>query len=100
MPYHVIILRANGNVERNSYPKKPELSTLQAAVGGYIQTVPYFTKLKWPDGTEYKRGTCYANEEGILKGLYPNGEATRAWRDQFPQATMLHGDVVFYAKVK
>jgi hypothetical protein len=44
--------------------KKVTLAQLQEAVGGYIEAIP---------GT---RGRAYANEEGLLRNLPPNGAAS------------------------
>ncbi len=58
----------------------PTLERLQAAIGGgYIEVVPYFTKLE-RDG---KVVDCvvFCDEEGKLKGLKPNYAATAYWQD-------------------
>lgn len=103
MPYAVIIIRANGEVEFSTQPKAPELAQSQEAVGGYIETISYFTKLTHQN-VQYKRGTAYANEDGISKRLPLNRNATGAWRASCPagDTTMMKllGDVIFYAKIK
>jgi hypothetical protein len=93
MPYNVYVIRANGKVEHSTQPKAPQLAQLQAAVGGYIETVPYFTKYNG-----LKRGRAYANEEGLLKSLPYNHNASMAWKESYKFATGLVGDVIFYAK--
>lgn len=95
--YNVFIIRASGSVEHTTQPKAPKLDQLQQAVGGYIETVPYFTKLEYK-GVMYKRGRAYANEEGILKGMLLNANASKVWRANFKNASGLVGDVIFYAK--
>ena len=91
--YNIFIIRASGEVEHTTQPKAPKLDQLQAAVGGYIETVPYFTKFRM-----CRRGRAYANEEGLLKGLPMNYVASTAWRQNYNFATVLVGDVIFYAK--
>lgn len=51
----------------------PELEQLQAAVGGSIEVVPYFTK--------FRGATCvvFCHEEGKLIGLRPNLLAQVLW---------------------
>lgn len=51
----------------------PELETLQKAVEGSIETLPYFDT--------YKGEPCvaYCNEEGKLEGLHLNERATLEW---------------------
>lgn len=98
--YKVITLLANGETKEQLQPKAPDLKQLQAIVGGYIETVPHFTKFG-----DMKRGVAYCNEEGLLRGLQFNAAATSAWlqnlgKGPFGYPPRLHGDVVFYAKVK
>lgn len=93
MAYKVFMIYENGTVEETEQPKAPDYKQLNAAVRGLIQTVPYFTKFRG------MRGTAYANEEGILLGMPDNWPASKAWRENFAQATPLYGPVIFYAKV-
>jgi hypothetical protein len=95
--YNVFIIRASGEVEHTTQPKAPALKQLQEAVGGWIETVPYFHKLQWK-GQWYRRGRAYANEEGILKGQPVNITASHMWKESFNGAYGLVGDVIFYAK--
>lgn len=100
MAYAVYILKADGSIDASTQDKAPTLEQMQAAVGGYIETVPYFTAY-----CNHKRGQCYANEDGILKGLPVNTKATELWRQNVERygATLrqlLHGNVIFFAKVK
>lgn len=95
--YNIFILRADGKVEHSTQPKAPKLDQLQTAVGGYIETVPYFSHFKYK-GVKYKRGRAYANEEGILKGLAFNTDATRAWKLCYAYGYGLVGDIIFFAK--
>ena len=98
MAYRIYILKSDGTRMVTEQPKAPELEQLQAAVGGYIETIPYFTKFEG-----LKRGRAYCNEEGLVKGLPFNRDATKAWREACPDGEesmmQLHGDVIFYAKV-
>lgn len=98
--YTVYIFKANGVVVSGTQPKQPTLAQLQQAVGGYIETVPYFNAY-----ANLKRGTCYADEDGILKNKPVNTKATELWRQNAERYGLtlrqnLCGDVVFYAKFK
>lgn len=97
--YNVFILRVGGQVEHSTQDNAPKLPQLQSAVGGYIETVPYFTNFTY-NGKKYKRGRAYANEEGLLRNLPLNITASVAWRTCFRHATSLVGDVIFFAKGK
>lgn len=55
----------------------PKLAFLQSAVGGYIETVPFWETY----GDEPCLAFC--NEEGKLLGLPYNDSATRAWHAAF-----------------
>lgn len=98
MAYRVFVLKTNGEVVISTQAKRPELDQLQKAVGGYIETLPGFTKFEG-----LKRGTAYTNENGIAEGLPFNQLATKAWLDNLAGQELwyqphLLGDVVFYAK--
>jgi len=98
--YHVFTIRASGLVRHVTQPKAPTLDQLQGAVGGYIETVPGFTKFVFLDRI-YTRGRAYADEEGKLKGKQYNQRATAAWHEQQKGIIghdSLVGDVVFYTK--
>jgi hypothetical protein len=77
--------------------ENPTYDQVYAAIGGYVQYVPDFHR--------YKGRSCsvFADEEGLLKQLPHNGEATRAWQDYLQQTmpdqwdegmAQLCGDVV------
>lgn len=92
--YQITIIKTDGTEVTTVQPHKPDLEQLQNAVGGLIETVPYFTKFKG------RRGVAYANEEGLLMGLPMNRAASAAWRECAPGiGTGLVGDVIFYNKV-
>lgn len=103
MTYHVLIIKTDGTITKTVQPKAPDYAQQVKAVGGYIQTIPYLTKLCW-EGVEYKRGTAFANEEGMLKGMPLNRNAMAFWKLSCPKGDPdrmhLCGDVIFYAKVK
>ncbi len=69
------IIRPDGTVT-TEVVKKATLEHLQAIVGGYIESVPHFTR--------YAGAACKAwcNEEGRLIPLTRNGVATKLWVDQ------------------
>ena len=73
MKGQLITLKATGEVVTKYYDAPIPLADYQAAVGGYIETVP---------GLEtYKDQPCkaFCNEEGKLNGLPFNHTATQAW---------------------
>ena len=100
MTKRVFILYADGTATFTDSLKNPTYETLSKAVGGMIETIPYFTKLEY-DGITYNRGTAYCNEEGLLLGLPFNANATEAWKKSCPKGnvSLMHlcGDVIFYA---
>lgn len=101
--YEVLIIKTTGEIVRSTQPKPPSYEQQKAAVGGYIQTIPFFTKADVL-GLHLSRGTAYANEEGRLHGLPINRRAMDMWRKSCPKGSpdrmVLCGDVIFYAKQK
>jgi hypothetical protein len=99
MAYTVIIFKADGTVESTVQPKKPTYNQLRDAVGGYIQEVPYLKKYG-----DFRRGTAFANEDGISLGLKHNAKATQAWLESVGKGPpyvwqpRLYGDVIYYAR--
>lgn len=57
--------------------EKPTLDALQKAVGGKIETVPYFDHIKI-DGQK-RECVAFCNEEGKLDQLPINKQATLIW---------------------
>jgi len=86
----VTILKADGSVSIRYVTAPLALEELQAAVGGYIETVPYFDK--------YGPHDCVAfcNEEGKLNNLPLNEQATQAWQEAVgqPLGDVLVGDII------
>lgn len=72
--------------------KRPSLERLQAAVGGWIESVP--GKIRH----EGRLREAYCNEEGKLEGLRPNKRATEASSLGFTD--VLVGDVVIVVPAK
>lgn len=103
MSYHVLEIKTDGTIIKTVQREKPGYEQQRKAVGGYIETIPYFTKMTH-EGIEYKRGTAFANEEGQLKGLPFNRKAMEAWGKSCPggnpERMHLSGDVIFFARVK
>lgn len=103
MTYHVLEIKATGAIVKTVQSEEPDYEQQSKAVGGYIETIPYFTKLTH-EGIDYKRGTAFANEEGHLYGLPMNLRAMDFWLKSCskgdPKRMRLAGDVIFYAKVK
>lgn len=75
------IIHAKGMREVTTHTKPLPLDTLQNAVGGFIEVVPHF------DSFEGKRCVAFCNEEGKLRNLPLNAEATGLWN-----WTKRHGD--------
>lgn len=75
---HKVILTTDGEVQKELCLKPPALKELQAAVGGYIEQVPGFTKIILDN--EELGCAVFCNEHGKLKGLPPNELATHHWR--------------------
>ena len=103
MTYHVLEIKATGDIIKTVQKKVPTYEQEKAAVGGYIQTIPYFTKMSY-DGIDYNRGTAFCNEEGRLYGMPLNLIAMECWRVSCPKGDpsrmTICGNVIFYAKVK
>ena len=100
MSYLVVVIKADGAVSSSSQPKAPTLGQLQKLVGGLIQEVPHFTRYG-----EHKRGTAYADEEGLMRGSRYNTKATEAWLvclhergGVLARVPRLVGDVVFVCR--
>lgn len=97
MSYRLTVLKPDGTRVETFHDKSPGLEVLQKAVGGYIETIPLFTKF------EGRRCTVYGNEEGKLKRQPVNVAATELWRDQpqtkgRPLGDVLVGDIIIVEK--
>jgi len=81
-------IKVDGGIITQEYMRPITLDELQAAVGGPIEMVPYFTR--------YKGERCFAfcNEEGKGMGLPPNKEATTLWYCQVVPEDILVGNVI------
>ena len=84
------IIRADGEVMGTPYGKPIPQQHFWDAVGGYTETVPYFTTY------EGKQCVAFCDEEGKLKGKPLNAAAQTLWEAQWPVrlADYLVGDVV------
>lgn len=71
--YFVVVIRADGTVERVQTSEIPTLEELQRLVGGYIESVP--VRIPVSD-----KPVMIVNEEGKLKGLPRNRAATSVAR--------------------
>jgi hypothetical protein len=63
------------------------LQKLQDRVGGWIETIPFFTEF------EGRRAVAFCSEEGKLNGLPLNRKATELWLEQFKTDDVLVGTV-------
>jgi len=72
--------------------KRPSLGLLQDAVGGYIETVPWFTQIAG------RRCIAYCNEDGKLEKMPLNRQATQLWHNALPPPGLMGpgGEVVDY----
>jgi len=69
----ITIIQPDGTISQKDIDSIPDVSEFQAAVGGYIETVPYFEKYNG------KRCVAFCHEEGKLEGLPTNRHAMAAW---------------------
>ena len=99
MTYAIFVINSNGSVLKSTQLSAPKLDQMQAAVAGWIETIPGFTKFTH-EGKTYTRGKAFANEEGLLHGLPYNHRATQAWQDCLTNrlGQDLVCNVIFYAK--
>jgi hypothetical protein len=67
------IIKTDGTLVKEAKTEAVGLEELQAAVGGYIEAVSGF------DTYLGKKAVAFCNEEGKLKGLAYNDQATRFW---------------------
>jgi hypothetical protein len=89
--YYLTTINANGFFEYAEQETCPDLAQLRQAVGGYIETVPYWEH--W-DG---RQAVAFCNEEGKLEGLPINANATSLWHSQLSPRTIddvLCGNVI------
>lgn len=85
----MIILMTDGTVEKlEPLVRVPTLEVMQQAVGGYIETVPFFNQYEGQDAV------AFCNEEGKLEGLPVNATATELWHKQYPADDVLVGNVI------
>jgi hypothetical protein len=86
----LIKLRSDGQREVSAIVVGPSLIDLQTMVGGYVEIVPHWKT--------YQGQLCiaYANEEGKVKGLPFNLEATELWYKQLQYARQqsVTGDIL------
>jgi uncharacterized protein DUF3846 len=88
----MLVITHNGELVSTQI-KPDDLDAMQAAVGGYIEPVPFWHEFEI-DG---KKRPCwvFCDEEGKLKGKPVNLAATELWRQYWtiPVADVLVGDV-------
>lgn len=101
--YEVLIIKATGEIIRSTQPKPPTYEEQTKAVGGFIETIPYFKSVDVL-GLHLTSGMAFGNEEGRLHNLPINWRAMSLWQKSFPKGNpermTLCGDIIFYAKVK
>lgn len=99
MPYVVVVFKVDGTIESSEQKSKPELDQIKKVVEGWIETVPHFTRYG-----DHTRGMAFCNEEGLYNKAF-NAKATQAWLENlgkgpFRYEPRLHGNVIYYAKIK
>jgi hypothetical protein len=84
-PATIITIKPDGTklVQQHDPAKRPSLKLLQEAVGGLIQPVDQYLKGK----------QAYVNEEGILLGLEPNLEGSKAVRWPVGEKDVFGGEI-------
>jgi len=82
------IYKTDGTVEYRKYTAAPSLKGLQEAVGGYLETVPYFSTHKG------MKCVAFCNEEGKLNKLPLNITATKLWYGEMGTRYHLISDVL------
>lgn len=95
----ITILRVDGSTSTVTCNSKSQYDLVKAAVGGYIETIPYFSKYNG------KRCVAYCNEEGKLIGLKRNEYARAKWLECFKDhskldmgRTYLNGNIAIVTK--
>jgi len=71
--YHLTTIKADGTVENTEQDKCPSLKQLRDAVGGSIESVPFW------DAFDGKRAWVICNSEGKLEEMPYNAKATYLW---------------------
>jgi hypothetical protein len=88
MPNKLTTITPSGNVTTLELDRLPTLEEMQRAVGGYIETVPYFDRF---DG---KPCVAFCNEEGKLQGEPINDRATGLWVTCLQSRNMVPHDIL------
>lgn len=90
MKGEAVIYKTDGTREFLKFDKPIELAVLNKAVGGSIETVPY-----WNEHLS-RKCVAFCNEEGKLLGLPFNGKADLLWHIDRSHAVNdhLYGDVI------
>lgn len=99
--YAMIVICADGRIVKHIQNTEPTLEQMQADVGGYIELIPFFTRIRYETPAEgevvYPHGIAYCNEYGKLKNMPFNRRATEMWKVQNTQqiTDRLLGDILF-----
>lgn len=93
MQGRVTTITADGRFIVHDYDSSPALNDLQEAVGGYLETIPFFTS--------FEGAPCIAfcDEEGKLKRKFTNVQASQLWASSLAEQgrrpwDILVGDVI------
>lgn len=74
----IVVISPKNEKTITELERQPNVSVYQKAVGGYIETVPYFDT--YEHNGEVKTCIVFCDEEGKLKGKDYNLPATMLWR--------------------
>lgn len=100
MSYAVFVFKTDGTIVHGTQPKAPDGDQIHEAIGGYMETVPYFKRYG-----NYQRGIAYTDEEGRLKRKPVNETASKLWWQNLEcygkpyRKYPLVGDVIYYCKM-
>lgn len=76
----------DGTLKVTDFDNPPTLEQMQAALGGYLEAVPFFDELI--QGSRADKCVVFCDEDGKLKkGLKENTRATAAWKVVFEKRT-------------
>lgn len=85
MKGYLAVIQVTGDITVTEHSAPLDLGVLQTAVGGYIETVPFFDKFQYA-GVTYP-AVAFCNEEGKLNGQQINIVASQLWFELFTVGT-------------
>jgi hypothetical protein len=82
------LMKADGGLIVQEHAAPLTLDYLQDAVGGLIEAVPHWRMYNG------ERCVAFCNEEGKIRGLAPNKQATTLWYKMVVPEDYLVGDII------